>query len=119
MQLSHLRHDQVASAKAKADAPPRREGKETHRDPRKARDIPKFKDLRIALLLALVLLAGCSGRETTQKRVVGNGAYVSVWDISDEMDAMPLADRHCRQYGKSGRLRQVIGDRAIYECVGP
>ena len=74
---------------------------------------------RVTLLLALVLLTGCSGRETTQKRVIGNGAYVSVWDISDEIDAMPLADRHCRQYGKSARLREMIGDRAIYECVTP
>ena len=82
--------------------------------------IIRSMQFRVALLLALVLLAGCSGREDARvKRVIGNGAYVSVWDISDEMDATPLAERHCRQYGKSARLREMIGDRAIYECVSP
>jgi hypothetical protein len=72
---------------------------------------------REALLLVLVLLPGCSTPEGTRHRVIGNGAYVSIFNAQNEKDATPLADRHCSQYGKSARLRELIGDRAVFECV--
>ena len=72
---------------------------------------------REALLLVLVLLPGCSTPEDTPHRVIGNGAYVSIFNAQNEQDATPLADRHCSQYGKSARLRELIGDRAVFECV--
>lgn len=69
------------------------------------------------LLIAVVLLARCSTSEDTRHRVIGNGAYVSIFNTQNEQDATPLADRHCSQYGKSARLRELIGDRAVFECV--
>jgi hypothetical protein len=72
---------------------------------------------REALLLVLVILPGCSTPERTLHRVIGNGAYVSIFNVQNEKDAAPLADRHCSQYGKSARLRELIGDRAVFECI--
>ena len=45
------------------------------------------------LLIALVLLPGCSTPEGTPHRVIGNGAYVSIFNAQNEKDATPLADR--------------------------
>lgn len=72
---------------------------------------------RKALLVALVLLSECSAPEDTPRRVIGNGAYVSIFNIQNEKDATPFADRHCQRYGKSARLREMTGDRAVFECV--
>lgn len=76
-------------------------------------------NLREALLLALVLLPRCSASEDTRQRVIGNGAYVSISNVRSEADATPLAERHCWQYGELAHLRQLVGDRAIFECVSP
>ena len=75
--------------------------------------------VREALLFALVLLLGCSAPEDTRQRVIGNGSYVSISNVRSEADATPLADRHCRQYGESARLTQLVGDRAVFQCVNP
>jgi len=72
---------------------------------------------RKALLIALVLLAACLEPQDTRHRVIGNGAYVSIFNAQDEKDATPVADRDCNQYGKSARLMEMIGDRAAFECV--
>jgi hypothetical protein len=75
--------------------------------------------VREALLLGLVLLPGCSAPEDTRQRVIGNGAYVSISNVQSDADATPLAERHCRQYGESARLTQMVGDRAVFQCVSP
>jgi len=72
---------------------------------------------RKALFLMLVFLPGCSAPEDTRHRVIGNGAYVSIFDIGNETEATALAVRHCQQYGKTARLREMTGDRAVFECV--
>ena len=72
---------------------------------------------RKTLLIALILLPGCSAPEDSQRRVIGNGAYVSIFNVPNEKDATPFADRHCQRYGKSARLREMTGDRAVFECV--
>ena len=73
--------------------------------------------LRKTLLIALVLLPGCSAPEDSQRRVIGNGAYVSIFNVPNEKDATPFAERHCQRYGKSARLREMTGDRAVFQCV--
>src|SRR6266550_4141934 len=72
---------------------------------------------RKTLLIALVLLPGCSAPEDSQRRVIGNGGYVSIFNAPNEKDATPFADRHCQRYGKSARLREMTGDRAVFECI--
>jgi hypothetical protein len=61
--------------------------------------------VRIALLL-LVPLGGCvtdyAGNDAHiypslfGQKVVGNETYVTVSNVYNEMDALPLAERHCR-----------------------
>ncbi len=87
--------------------------------------------MKLAISLTFVLLAGCSVPQPGEghaniypigvfgQRIVGNDAYVTVSNVWNEMDAMPLADRHCRQYGKSARFTHMIGARAVYDCVKP
>ncbi len=53
------------------------------------------------------------------QRVVGNDSYVTVSNVWNEMDGLPLADKHCAQYGKSARFTHMEGYRAIYDCVEP
>ena len=84
---------------------------------------------RHAAALALVGLGlnGCATGGDTQiyplglvgQRVVGNESYVTVSNVWNEMDALPLADKHCAQYGKSARFTHMEGYRAIFDCVKP
>ncbi len=87
-----------------------------------------FISIRVtALALAGFGLVGCAIGGDTQiyplglfgQRVVGNESYVTVSNVWNEMDALPLADKHCAQYGKSARFTHMEGNRAIYDCVKP
>jgi Fe-S cluster assembly scaffold protein SufB len=51
------------------------------------------------------------------QRVVGNEAYVTVTNVWNEMDALPLADKHCGQYGKVARYTRKEGAKAIFDCI--
>ncbi len=75
----------------------------------------------------LVALVGCASNENAHiypfgffgQRVVGNENYVTVSNVWNEMDALPLAERHCAQYSRSARFTHMEGNRAIYDCVRP
>ncbi len=75
------------------------------------------------LASAIIVLAGCAQEQghiypgLFGQRVVGNDVYVTVSNVYNEMDALPLADEHCRQYGKSARFSHMEGIRAIFDCV--
>jgi hypothetical protein len=76
--------------------------------------------------LAFVLLlspAGCASHNDANiyhsligQNVVGNDQYVTVSNVWNEMDALPLADVHCKEYGKSARFNRMEGPRAIFDC---
>ena len=51
------------------------------------------------------------------QRVVGNDVYVTISNVWNEMDALPLADEHCRKYGKSARFNKMEQQRAVFDCV--
>ncbi len=86
-------------------------------------------NLRHAATLAfaafsVLALSGCASdaniyHSLVGQRVVGNDSYVTVSNVWNEMDALPLADKHCAQYGKSARFTHMEGYRAIYDCVNP
>jgi hypothetical protein len=74
--------------------------------------------------LVIIALAACTEDAHIYpgffgQRVVGNETYVTVSNVWNEMDALPLADKHCRQYDKSARFTHMEGQRAIYDCVRP
>lgn len=78
---------------------------------------------RMALLALLVLPAGCAQPAARiypglfGQNVVGNQTYVTVSNVWNEMDALPLAESHCKQFGKSARFSHMEAHRAIYDCV--
>ena len=72
-------------------------------------------------------LAGCSSSLTGEsahiypglfgQNVVGNETYVTVSNVYNEIDALPLAETHCSKYGRSARFRHMERIRAIFDCV--
>jgi hypothetical protein len=51
------------------------------------------------------------------QRIVGNEAYVTISNVWNEMDALPLAERHCGKFGKVPRFKAFGGARAVFDCV--
>lgn len=80
----------------------------------------------IRTLALAVLLGGCAQPDARiypvglfGQNVVGNEAYVTVSNVWNEMDALPLAEKHCRSHRKAPRFKHMEGRRAIYDCVSP
>jgi hypothetical protein len=77
------------------------------------------------LPIIVLMLTGCAAREDAHiyplglfgQRVVGNSLYVTISNVWNEMDALPLAEKHCRQYLKSARFSHMEPTRAIFDCV--
>lgn len=53
------------------------------------------------------------------QNVVGNTNYVTISNVWNEMDAMPLAEEHCNKYGRSARFSTMTDHRAIFDCLKP
>jgi hypothetical protein len=51
------------------------------------------------------------------QKIVGNEAYVTISNVWNEMDALPLAERHCAKFGKVARFKAYGGARAVFDCV--
>jgi hypothetical protein len=69
-------------------------------------------------------LCGCASSDANiygspmGQRVVGNEAYVTISNVWNEMDGLPLAEKHCGQFDKAARFKGMEGGyRAIYDCV--
>jgi len=77
----------------------------------------------LPIVAMVFLLAGCSQFDSriyplvVDQNVVGNETYVTVSNVWNEIDALPLAEKHCRTYGKAARFHHMEGHRAIYDCV--
>ena len=50
--------------------------------------------------------------------VSGDESKVSVWNIWNAKDGLPLAEQHCQQYGKGVSIISHSGITGYYECVG-
>jgi hypothetical protein len=83
--------------------------------------------MRSVLLLLTLSLAGCAGSLAGNdahiypglfgQHIVGNETYVTVSNVYNEMDALPLAENHCGKYGRSARFNHLEQVRAIFDCV--
>jgi hypothetical protein len=77
----------------------------------------------ICLTISVLLLGGCAGNEgniygcCVGQKVVGNKNYVTVWNVRNEMDALPLAEGHCAKYKKSASYKSKESMRVIFDCV--
>jgi len=79
--------------------------------------------MRWLVLLFGVVLSGCQTDDANiygslaGQRVVGNEAYVTVTNVWNEMDALPLAEKHCGQFGKVAKYSRREGYNSIFDCV--
>jgi hypothetical protein len=71
-----------------------------------------------------VVAGGCATTEGPNiynspmgQRVVGNETYVSIANVWNEMDALPLAETHCSQFRKAARFTRMQGYRAVFDCI--
>lgn len=56
--------------------------------------------MRVLILVAVVaLLGGCGGGPGVRGNEIG-GSVIGAWPDQ----ALPMADKHCRQYGKAARI---------------
>jgi hypothetical protein len=78
----------------------------------------------VLTLIAFFALAGCARTDANiygspfGQRVVGNEVYVTISNVWNEMDALPLAQDHCAKYGKVARYTRKEGYNVIFDCVG-
>ena len=77
----------------------------------------------LCLTIFVLLLGGCAGNEGNiygcciGQKVVGNKNYVTIWNVWNEMDALPLAERHCAKYKRSATYKSKEPMRVIFDCV--
>jgi hypothetical protein len=83
--------------------------------------------MRYAIFPLMLLLSGCAGSLAGNdaniypgffgQNVVGNEAYVTISNVYNEIDALPLADAHCAKYNRVARFNHMERIRAIFDCV--
>ena len=82
-----------------------------------------MKKKMVVLIGAMVALSACATSDANiygslfGQRVVGNKNYVTISNVWNEMDALPLAEKHCSAYGRSARFEQMEGHRAVFDCI--
>ena len=65
-----------------------------------------MKNILLTLMVFGIVGCGTTGNDGKVypglfgQRVVGNEMYVSVSNVWNEMDALPLAEEHCKKYNK-------------------
>lgn len=83
--------------------------------------------MRYIALILTASLGGCAGSLAGNdahiypglfgQHVAGNETYVTVSNVYNEMDALPLADAHCAKFGKAAHFNHMEPIRAIFDCV--
>jgi hypothetical protein len=78
-------------------------------------------------LIAILCLPGCAGSLAGNdahiypglfgQNVVGNESYVTVSNVYNEIDALPLAEQHCGKFGRVAHFNHLEQIRAIFDCV--
>ncbi len=81
----------------------------------------------VGAVVLSVILCACTSRyagndaniynSLNGQKVVGNDQYVTVSNVWNEMDALPLAQAHCKQFGKSARFNRMETMRAVFDCT--
>jgi len=77
----------------------------------------------IVLIGAILAVGACAASDANiyggfiGQRVVGNKNYVTISNVWNEMDALPLAEPHCSKYGRSALFKKMEGQRAIFDCI--
>jgi len=74
------------------------------------------------ITLTLMLSSCATGKKNIYGCCIGQGVngnknYVSVSNVWNEADALPLAEEHCAKYGRSATYKEMKNYRAIFDCV--
>lgn len=67
-------------------------------------------------LLALTL-TGCAYNVEKAANVTGNEVGVTVNNVWNANQALPIADRHCHQFGRAARLSVAKEYAFTFDCV--
>ncbi len=76
---------------------------------------PVARAAAVALCLASGGLVGCAGPHPFVR--AGDAKSVQVTYSGDVQSAVPLARRHCAEYGLASRLVDASPDIAYFDCV--
>ena len=73
-------------------------------------------------LFSILLLSACATDANIYgccigQNIVGNKNYVTISNVWNEMDALPLAEKHCSTHSRSAKFSKMEGNRAIFDCV--
>lgn len=73
--------------------------------------------MKIIALLPLTLCACTTTGGLIPAKVRGNEVSVSVTNIWNQAQALPLADAHCHKYSRAARFVRMEGYVASFDCV--
>ena len=74
-------------------------------------------------LFSILILSACATGDANiygccvGQNIVGNKNYVTISNVWNEMDALPLAEKHCSKYKRSAKFSKMEKNRAIFDCV--
>lgn len=74
--------------------------------------------MRLIPIIA-VLLGGCAYDVAGRANVTGNEVGVTVNNVWNANQALPIADGHCKKFGKAARLRDSSEYAFHYDCITP
>ena len=80
---------------------------------------------RISIAIAGLALVGCTVGHPDAKlypgffgqNVRGNEVGVTVSNVWNQVDALPLADKHCHQFNRAARFNRMDGAIASFDCI--
>lgn len=70
-----------------------------------------------------ILLTACAGTNSNVygccfgQEAVGNKNFVTISNVWNEMDALPVAEQHCAKFNRSATFKVMNGYRATFDCV--
>ncbi len=82
-----------------------------------------MKTKMVVLIGAMMALSACATADANiygccfGQRVVGNKNYVTISNVWNEMDALPLAEKHCSVYERSARFEKMEDQRAVFDFI--
>jgi len=82
-----------------------------------------MKKKMVVLIGAVMTLSACATSDANifegwfDQNVVGNKNYVTITNVWNEMEALPLAEKHCSKHGRSARFNKMVDDRAVFDCL--
>jgi len=77
----------------------------------------------LIMVISALYLSACSsenqvyGLGVVPQNVTGDEKSVSVFNVWSGGDALPLAERHCQQFGKRAVFEKMSGITANFSCL--